>query len=25
VLFMVILVITFIQFRVGERFVHYNR
>ncbi|MGH3498132.1 MAG: carbohydrate ABC transporter permease [Nocardioidaceae bacterium] len=25
VLFLVILVITFIQFRVGERFVHYNR
>jgi multiple sugar transport system permease protein len=25
VLFMVILVITFIQFRVGNRFVHYNR
>lgn len=25
VLFMVILVITYIQFRVGERFVHYNR
>jgi multiple sugar transport system permease protein len=25
VLFMVILVITFIQFRIGERFVHYNR
>lgn len=25
VLFMVIVVITFIQFRVGERFVHYNR
>ncbi len=25
VLFLVILVITFVQFRVGERFVHYNR
>jgi multiple sugar transport system permease protein len=25
VLFMVILVITFIQFRIGNRFVHYNR
>ncbi len=25
VLFMVILLITFVQFRVGERFVHYSR
>jgi multiple sugar transport system permease protein len=25
VLFLVIIVITFIQFRVGNRFVHYNR